>query len=143
MSETPLGTRSLKLTIDGVERTADVKKATLTSKGADSDFVSFADAAAGGKREYGLKFTATQDPADATSIWNIMWDHLGEEIDIEILPYGGAVVSATNPKFTGTITVTEPDGDILGGEADPSTSARFTIDMEWTFLAKPVKVTAP
>lgn len=143
MSNTPLGTRSLKLTIDGVERYADVSKVTIKSKEADSDFVSFADAAAGGKRDYSLAFTATQDPADATSIWNIMWDQPGEEVPVVVLPYGGATVSATNPAFEGTLIVSEPDGDLLGGEADASTTAKFTIDLEWKFTAKPEKVTAP
>jgi hypothetical protein len=142
MSATPLGTRTLKVTIDGVVRSADVSKCTLVSGAADSDFTSFADAAAGGKREYSLKFTATQDPADITSLWYVMWTKTGQDVPVEILPYGGAVVSATNPKFTGTVNVTEPDGDILGGEADPSTTARMTMELEWKFLAKPVRVIA-
>lgn len=141
MSSTPLGTRSLKLKIDGVEYTADVSKVYIDSAAADSDFVSFADAKAGGRREYTLKFTATQDPADATSIWNIVWTQTGEEIDVEVNPYGGAAASAANPTFTGTVTITEPDGTILGGEADPSTTARFTMELEWKFTAKPTKVT--
>jgi hypothetical protein len=142
MSNTPLGTRTLKALIDGVVRTADVNKCEITSKAADSDFTSFADAAAGGSRVYTLKFTATQDPADVTSIWYVMWTKAGQDIPIEIWPYGGAVVGATNPKFTGTVTVVEPEGTILGGEADASTTARMTMDLEWKFLAKPVRVIA-
>ncbi len=140
MSATPLGTRTLKATIDGVVRSADVSKCSITSKPADSDFTSFADALAGGKRDYGLKFTCTQDPADTTSLWYVMWTKAGTDVDIEIVPYGGTVISATNPKLTGTVTVVEPDGDILGGDADPSTTARMTLDMEWKFTAKPVRV---
>lgn len=143
MSLTPLGTRSLKMTVDGVDYTADVSKVVIKSAAADSDFVSFAQAAAGGSREYSLAFTATQDPADATSVWNIMWDLAGTEVDVEVLPYGGAVISATNPAFTGTVVVSEPDGDLLGGEADASTTARMTIDLEWKFTAKPVKDVTP
>ena len=109
----------------------------ITSAESDSDFVSFADTAAGGKRDYTLEFTAVQDPADVTSLWYVMWDQTGTDVEVEVLPYGGAVVSATNPKFTGTVTVTEPDGDILGGDADPSTSARFTIDLAWKFSPSP------
>lgn len=142
MSSTPLGTRSLKLDIDGVEYTADVSKVSIESAAADSDFVSFADAKAGGRREYTLKFTATQDPADAASIWNTIWTQAGEEIDVEVNPYGGAAPTAATPTFTGTVIITEPDGTLLGGEADPSTTARFTMDLEWKFTAKPTKVVA-
>lgn len=143
MSATPLGTRLLKATIDGVVRSAEVSSCKITSAESDSDFVSFEDTAGGGKRDYTLEFTAVQDPADVTSLWYVMWDQTGTDVEVEILPYGGAVVSATNPKFTGTVTVTEPDGDILGGDADPSASARFTIELAWKFLAKPARVVAP
>lgn len=143
MSATPLGTRTLKITIDSEEYTADVSSVKIVSGEADSDFLSFADAAAGGKREYTLEFTATQDPADADSLWNLMWDHAGEEADVEILPYGGDTISATNPAFVGTVVVTEPDGTLLGGDADASSSARFTMDLAWKFTEKPSKLTSP
>lgn len=141
MSTSALGTRTLKLTIDGEDYTADVSAVTIESGEADNGFVSFADAAAGGKREYKLKFTATQDPADPDSIWNQVWANSGDTVAAEILPYGGAVVSASNPKIVGNVVITEPDGTLLGGEADASTTARFTIELEWTYTAKPTKVT--
>jgi len=141
MSSTPLGTRSLKVTIDGVERYADVTKCSIESAAADSDVTTFFDASQGGKREYTLKFTALQDPGDATSLWNLVWLHLGEDIDVVLNPYGGGTLSETNPAFSGTVTVAEPDGTLVGGEADDSTTARFTNELEWKFTAKPTLVT--
>jgi hypothetical protein len=47
------------------------------------------------------------------------------------------VPTTTYPKFSGTVTITEPDGDLVGGDADQSTTARFTTDVEWVFTAKP------
>ena len=42
----------------------------------------------------------------------------------------------------GTVTIQEPDGDLLGGEANASTSAKFTVEVSWPFTAKPTRVTA-
>lgn len=141
MSTTPLGTRSLKIKIGATEFYADVNNVEIVSAAADSDFTSFQAAAAGGARQYSLKFTATQDPADATSIWSQVFTNAGSTVAVSLNPYGGGTFSATNPGFTGNVVITEPDGTLLGGDADPSTTARFTMDLEWTFTAKPSKVT--
>lgn len=142
MSTTPLGTRSLKLKIGSTEFYTDVSNCSIESAAASSDFTSFAQAAAGGARDYTLKFTATQDPADATSIWNQVFSNAGSTVAVSINPYGGTTFSATNPGFTGNVVITEPDGTLLGGEANPSTTAKFTMGLEWKFTAKPTKVTA-
>lgn len=141
MSTTPLGTRSLKLKIGTVEYNMDVSNCTISSAESDADFTSFAAAAAGGARDYFLNFTATQDPADATSIWSKMFDTPGTTAAVSINPYGGTTFSATNPGFQGNVTITEPDGDMLGGEANANPTARFTIELSWKFAAKPTKVT--
>lgn len=137
MSATPLGTRLLKVKIGTVEFNADVSKCRIKSAAGDSDFVSFAQAAAGGSRDYTLEFTATQDPADSTSIWSQVFTAAGTTVAIKVLPYGGATVSATNPMISGSVVITEPDGDLLGGDANASTTAKFTMDLAWKFTAKP------
>jgi hypothetical protein len=141
MSSTPLGTRSLKIKIGSAEYNADVSNCSIESAKADSDFVSFAQAASGGAREYTLKFTATQDPADATSIWTKVWGSAGTTAAVVLNPYGGTTLSASNPGFSGNVVITEPDGTLLGGGADDSTTAKFTIDLEWKFTAKPTMTT--
>lgn len=136
-----LGTRSLTLSIGGQDVTAQVSNCRITSAEADSDFVSFADAAAGGAREYRLAFTATQDMATGT-MWDKVWSAAGTTVAVIIKPAGGTTASVTQPHFTGNVVITEPDGDILGGEANASATAKFTFDAEWVFTAKPTKVTA-
>lgn len=136
-----IGTRKLTLTIDGDEVAPEVSKAVVTSEETDSDFVSFADAAAGGGRTYKLALTFVQD-AEAASLWDKVWTEAGSDIPVLVRPYGNAVASPTEPHFTGEVTITEPDGDMLGGEADASTTARFVVEVEWTFTAKPTRVTA-
>jgi hypothetical protein len=136
-----LGTRLLKLEIDGAEVTAQVSRSVVTSAESDSDFVTFADAAAGGARQYRLALTAVQDAATGT-IWDTIWSAAGSEIDCVLMPYGNATPSVTEPHYTFTAVVKEPDGDFLGGEANSSTTARFVFEVEWDLTAKPLKVTA-
>lgn len=136
-----LGTRLLTLEIDGTDFTAQVSNVRIVSGESDSDFVTFADAAAGGAREYRLAFTAVQDP-EAGTLWDEVWTNAGDTVPFTIAPAGGASASPTTPHFEGSAVITEPDGDILGGEANSSTTARFTFECEWTCTAKPTRVTA-
>lgn len=135
-----LGTRLLVLTIAGTDYTAQISKAVITSGEKDSDFVTFADAAAGGAREYALEFTAVQDLATAT-LWDKVWTVPGTTVAYLLKPYGNAAASVSQPHYSGNLTITEPDGDFIGGEADASTSARFTFECKWILDAKPTKVT--
>jgi len=137
-----VGTRHAVLLVDGVEYTDSISKGVITSAETDSDFVSFADAAAGGKRDYALALTLKQNTT-AASLWDVIWTQAGEDLDVELWPNGRPATpftpSATQPKFSGTVTITDPDGDLLGGEANPSTSARQITEVSWLFLAKPTK----
>ncbi|MFB6726792.1 hypothetical protein ACFCV3_41875 [Kribbella sp. NPDC056345] len=137
----PLGTRLLKLEIDGQTVTAQVSRSVITSGEADSDFVTFADAAAGGARQYNLEFTAVQNTATGT-IWDKIWTAAGTEVTGTLMPYGNVAPSLTEPHYDFTAVVTEPDGDLLGGEANASTTARFTFEGVWPLTGKPTKVTA-
>lgn len=127
--------------VGGTDFTAEVSNCRITSEESDSDFVPFASAASGGARLYKLAFTAAQDPATA-SLWDKMWTSAGTTAAVIVKPAGGTTASPTQPHFTGNVVITEPDGDILGGEANKSTTARFTFDCEWEFTAKPTRVTA-
>lgn len=136
-----LGTRLLKMSIGGTDYTAQVSKAVIVSGEADSDFVTFADAAGGGAREYRLEFTAVQDAASGT-LWDEVFTNAGSTVAFVLQPYGNSAASATQPHFTGNATITEPDGDFIGGEADASTTARFTFECSWVLDGKPTRVTA-
>lgn len=132
-----LGTRLLKLEVEGVDYSSQVSSVRILTGESDADFVSFADAAAGGAREYRLAITMLQN-TDTTSLWYMIWSLAGTEADVVVRPNGGTTPSTTAPQFLGTVIITEPDGDLLGGDADRSASARFTTEVEWVFTAKPV-----
>lgn len=138
---TALGTRLLTLEVASDIMTAQVSNCRITGAAADSDFVSFADAASGGSRERRLEFTASQNMEEG-SLWDYMWNHAGETVAVTIRPAGGTVASATQPHFVGNVVIEEPDGDLLGGEANSSTTAKFTWEGSWPFTAKPTRVIA-
>lgn len=136
-----LGTRLLVLTIGGTDYTAQVSTAKITSGEADSDFLTFAVAATGGAREYRLEFEAVQDMATGT-LWDKVWTAAGTSVAYILKPYGNATASASQPHYSGNATITEPDGDFIGGEADSSTTSRMTFECSWLLDARPTKVTS-
>jgi len=136
-----LGTRSLTLTIDGTEYAAQVFDAKFVSAAADSDDVTYAEAGSGGGRQYTLDIVLTQDMA-ATTLWTQIWENTGDDVVALVRPYGNASASASQPHFTATVNIREPEGDFIGGTADLSTSARQKIEVSWPCSAKPARVTA-
>lgn len=134
-----LGTRKLRFFIGATEYTDSISTCKITADEKDTDFVSFAEAAAGGAREYKLALTLKQN-TDSAALWYYMWNAAGTDVAITVWPNGGTVASTTTPKVTGTVTVTEPNGDLLGGDADASPTAYFTAEAEWTFTAKPALI---
>lgn len=136
-----LGTRSLKIKVGSTEYTATTSKVVISAAKADSDFTSFADAAAGGALEWALEATCAQDLATG-SLWRYLWDNPGTTVSVKVAPEGNATASATQPHYTGNVTVKVPEGAVIGGEANSSTSAKFTFEIRWVFTAKPSELTS-
>ena len=136
-----LGTRNLVVTVAATDYTAQVFNCEITSQAADADQTTFAEAASGGSREYRLKFVMTQDLA-TTTLWDKIWSAAGTTVAVLIKPYGNAAASVGQPHYSGNVVVTEPDGTLIGGDADSSATARWTTEVEWVFTAKPTKVTS-
>jgi hypothetical protein len=139
-----VGTRKLVLRVDGTDFTDSVKDVRIVSGDKDSDFMSFAEALAGGARQYTLKLSLKQ-ATDTTSLWYYAWSQSGVDVATEVWPNGrpsNGTATTTYPKVTGSVTIVEPDGDFLGGEANKSTTAKFLMDVEWIYTAKPTLATA-
>jgi hypothetical protein len=137
-----LGTRLLKLKVGSTFYENSVSNVRLLADEKESDFITFAEAASGGAREYKLALTMKQD-TDATSLWYYVWASSGTTVAVEVWPNGQNSVTpntptAVFPKFSGSVVISEPDGDLLGGEADKSATSFFTAETEWTFIAKPI-----
>jgi hypothetical protein len=140
-----VGTRRLVLLVDDVDYTSSVSRAQVQSAETDSDFVSFADAAAGGARDYVLALTLKQNTA-ANSLWSIIWMQAGDDLGFELWPNGkpvDAIPTEAQPLIEGIATVTEPDGVLVGGEANVSNTARMTTEVEWPTIGKPTRTPVP
>jgi len=136
-----LNARSLLITVAATEYSAQVFTASVDSAAADTDDVTYAEAAAGGGRVYVLALKLTQDMI-ATSLWQKIFSTPGTDVAVVMKPYGNATASITQPWYTFTANIREPDGTFIGGEADASPTKRQTVEVEWPLTAKPVAVTS-
>lgn len=135
-----VGTRDLVLIINGVDYSAAVSRAVILSVPTDSDFVPFAVAMNGGARDYHLAMSMYQD-IGALSLWRVVWSQRTIDLPFELWPSGrpgDGIPTATQPRFVEVATVDEPNGDFMGGEADPDPEARMTCDAAWRCTGKPV-----
>ncbi len=133
--------RSLTISINGTERYTEVSDVTIQSAESNTDFVTYARAASGGARDYVLHLVLAQDAASG-ALWDEIWSNSGAEVAVRVRPYGNTTASASQPHFTCTAVISEPDGALLGGEADASATAVQTVEVDWELTAKPVKVTS-
>lgn len=133
--------RDLTLTVGGTEYATQVFSAQVESAAADSDDVTYAEASTGGGRQYNLVMTLTQDMV-TSSLWSQIWDNAGDDIAVLMRPYGNSAASLTQPHFSMSANIREPDGVIIGGTADVSPSVRQQTEVTWPLAAKPTKVTS-
>lgn len=136
-----VGTRLMVLEVDGDLFDEESSTAKVTAGDSDSDFLTFADARRGGARQYNLEFTAAQDLVSGT-LWDLIWSAPGTEVPFTLRPYGNVTPTPTQPHIAGIAVVSEPDGDLVGGDADVSTTARMTYSVVWKCTEKPTRVTA-
>lgn len=134
-------TRLLKIKIGATEYNASLTSCKITSAASDADFQSFADAAAGGSRVYTLEFTAAADYA-ASTLWDQVFSNSGTTVACTLNPYGVTTFAAGTPGFTFNAVISDPDGDYIGTDANPSATAKTTFSATWTLVAKPVRVTS-
>lgn len=133
-----LGTRSLTLVIDGIARTADVSDCRIVSTPMEGVGLVWQNGLRS-LRRYRLQGTAAQEMATG-SLWDLVWGHSDEFVVVDVRPAGGEVASTTQPHFTGSVWVTEPDGVLVGGTADASPGARLTFDFDWLFQTRPTRM---
>lgn len=136
-----LSGRHLQISVGGSEYNTQVFEAKVKGAAADESNMTFAEASAGGGREYALGIKLTQDQA-ASTLWSKMWDDAGDEAAVVLKPYGNATPTASQPHWTMTAVISEPDGDLFGGEANPSPTQRWQTEVEWKLTSRPLRVTS-
>ena len=117
---------TLVLQFDSVDYTAQVGRIELKSEDADNDFTTFADAAAGGKRQFYIEIEAVQS-LDSDSLWTYLWENTGDVVAYSFAPTGSPTTAA---HFTGNIRIgAKPD---VGGEAGSTWTFEYRLDCEET-----------
>lgn len=133
--------RTLTISVAGTDYTTQVFSAAVEADDADSDAITFAEAAAGGGRKYVLALTLTQDMV-ASTLWDRIWTSAGTDAAVILKPYGNTTASATQPHYSMSANIREPNGTLIGGEADANPLTRYTVEVEWPLNSKPTKVIA-
>lgn len=118
---------ALKLTIGNTDYWADFISAVLENEEADTGATTFADAQAGGARQYFFTLNAIQS-TDATSFWSYVWANTGEIVSYTYAPHGNTTATANEPHFTGTVKV--PPKPSIGGEAGTNVEYTFEVRMD-------------
>jgi hypothetical protein len=113
----------LVLEIDGVDYYADCVSAVLENEEAAAAVTTFADAAAGGARQFYFAIEAIQSP-DSASLWSKIWDNTGDVVNYTFAPTGNDTPGTNNPVFTGTVKI--PVKPAIGGTASATGEYTFT-----------------
>lgn len=125
----------LTLGTPGTDQSADIISWSIENEEADSDVVTFEDAASGGARQFFLRGSAIQS-TDTTAFWRYVWENTGEaEVPYTIAPHGNTAPSATEPHFVGTLTIGPKP--TIGGEASTSTTSAFSFEFEFEIDGEP------
>lgn len=118
--------KGLSLTINSVEYNLDASSVNLQSE--DKEDLVYADMGANGGKQWFFNITAYFDAATG-SLWRYVWENAGtEDVAFTFKPYGNATASASQPHWTGTLTVpSKPD---ISGSVNESHQfeVRFDID---------------
>lgn len=132
--------RLIALEVGGSDVSDEVSDMHIDSAESDSDFLTYEEGRSGGSRDYTLTMTIAQDHS-AGSLYRLILDNVGEEVDGQYAPYGNATATADQPFLEFTAVVAEPDGTFFGGPATSSTSAVATVEVTWKLTGRPTEVT--
>jgi hypothetical protein len=135
MAVTKYKGKDLSLTIAGTEYKDNLISVTIVNEEGDTDTVTFADLAAGGAVDWTMEVEAIGDYR-SDSLWGYIWANGGTTAAYVLKPYGNATASATQPHFSGNLTVGAPAQ--IGGTADET----FTFEYTFTLTGKPTKAPA-
>lgn len=126
---------SLSLMFGSTEVNLEATSVVLQNEDADGDNVTFAELAAGNAVQWFFEITATSDYG-SSSFWSYLWENAGSDVTFTFKPYGNATASATQPHFTGTVTIAKKPP--VGGQAGEV----FTFDMRLDLVGEPTRVIA-
>lgn len=122
-----LTTRVQSFSIDDVDYSLQAASATI--KGTPGDFRPLGAAAP--DSEYSIEITAGQD-LTAASLWHVAFTQANTEVLVMMRPYGNDdEPTALKPWVYTMASVAEPDGDLIGGGPETSTTKKRTFTITW------------
>ena len=122
-----LTTRVQSFDIDAVDYSLQAASATI--KGTPGDFRPLGAAAP--DSEYSIEITAGQD-LTAASLWHLAFTQANTEVLVTMRPYGNDdAPTALKPWVYTIATIAEPDGDLIGGGPETSTTKKRTSVFTW------------
>jgi hypothetical protein len=122
-----LTTRVQSFSIDDVDYSLQAASATI--KGTPGDFRPLGAAAP--DSEYSIEITAGQD-LTAASLWHMAFTEANTEVLVMMRPYGNDdAPTALKPWVYTIATIAEPDGDLIGGGPEKSTTSKRTFAITW------------
>jgi hypothetical protein len=116
---------ALKFGTPPVDYWADTISVELDNEEADSDTVTFEDAASGGGRQFFFNVTAIQS-TDPESFRSNVWDHTGQTRPFTNAPHRNATPTPEQPHFVGQVKVGPRPK--IGGEAG---SSAYQFETRW------------
>ncbi|MFT4051101.1 MAG: hypothetical protein QM677_02485 [Microbacterium sp.] len=125
----------LKLGSPGSDYSVDLTSWKIENEEADSDVITFEDAAEGAGRTFYLRGTAVQS-TDAASFWRYVWANAGtKDLAYTVAPHGNATPTTAQPHFVGTLTIgAKPT---ISSEASKSNTSASTFDFEFEIDGEP------
>jgi len=134
-----LTSRVQSFTVDGTDFSGQTASATVKGTPGDDRFLN----QAAPENEYTIEITAGQD-LTVQSLWYLMFTRVNEQVPIVLKPYGNEdEPSETQPWVTVNAWVAEPDGDIIGGDAQTSTTTKRMFAVSWRCDRPALVTTAP
>jgi hypothetical protein len=92
--------QNIDFKIDGTNYSCDANMIELSLGDAPGDVQTFCEKRVGG--EWALQLDGITS-GDATSLYRILWDNFGTEVDFLIAPNGNSVASSNEPHYEGTV----------------------------------------
>lgn len=131
------GKSGLVFKLATVDYSDNVSTISLTNEDADSDVVTFADAALGGTKQWFFEGTAVAGTDATGALWRYLWNNTGAAtVAYVYAPNGNATATAAKPHYTGQATIgAKPP---IGGDA----GSTFTFDFRVDVNAEPTVLTA-
>lgn len=125
-SSTRIKGRDLILTIDGTDIAMDASSITLSNEDKDGEVRTFADITP--PKQWYFEIEAIQS-TDTSSFWSALWDLDGQEgIPYVFKPHGNVSPSASQPHFSGTVTIKGKPP--VGGSADTTFTFTYRLDCD-------------